>query len=128
MKVLSHLPGALQDVFYTVAGALVVAFALKSFLVPNDFLDGGVTGVSLLLHEVFHFNLGLVIVLANIPFIIAGASQVNRKFALETFACGVVFALCLEFFPYQLVTSNTLLVSIFGGFFLGLGIGLAMRG
>ena len=128
MKLINTLPHYLQDIIYTISGAIITGFALKSFLVPNDFLDGGVTGVSLLLHEVFHFNLGIVIVLANIPFIIAGAYQVNRKFALKTLACVVLLALCLEFLPYQLVTTNTLLVSIFGGFFLGLGIGLAMRG
>lgn len=118
----------LADWAYTLAGCLVVGFALKSFLVPNNFLDGGVTGVSLLLHEIYHFNLGIIIVLANIPFILMGAYQVNKNFALKTFICAVILALCLEFIPYQVVTHEKLLVSIFGGFFLGLGIGLAMRG
>ena len=128
MKVLRHLPHSVQDVVYLVAGALITGFALKSFLVPNDFLDGGVTGVSLLLHELYHFNLGIVIILANVPFIIVGAYQVNRKFALKTLACVVLLACCLEFIPYHMVTSDKLLVSIFGGFFLGLGLGLTMRG
>ena len=128
MKVLSHLPAGAQDVLYSAAGTLVAGFALKSFLVPNNFLDGGVTGISLLLHELYHINIALLIVLINIPFIIAGAYHVNRKFAVKTFACVAGLALCLLFIPYPVITSDKLLVSLFGGFFLGIGIGLAMRG
>ena len=128
MNSVNNLPHYLQDMIYTVAGAVITGFALKGFLVPNEFLDGGVTGISLLLHELYHFNLGIVIVLANIPFIIISGFQVNKKFALKTLACVILLALCLEFLPYTLITNDKLLVSIFGGFFLGLGIGLAMRG
>ena len=128
MKVLSHLPAGAQDVLYSAAGTLVAGFALKSFLVPNNFLDGGVTGISLLLHELYHIHIALLIVLINIPFIIAGAYHVNRKFAVKTFACVAGLALCLLFIPYPVITSDKLLVSLFGGFFLGIGIGLAMRG
>ena len=128
MKLLSHLPGSVQDILYTLTGTLVSGFALKSFLVPNDFLDGGVTGVSLLIHDLYHVNIAWLIVLMNIPFIIAGAYHVNRKFAIKTFACVVGLGICLAFIPYPVVTSDKLLVSLFGGFFLGIGIGLAMRG
>ncbi len=128
MKLLSHLPGGTQDILYTTAGTLVSGFALKSFLVPNDFLDGGVTGISLLIHDPYHVNIAWVIVLMNIPFIIAGAYHVNRKFAIKTMACVVGLGICLAFIPYPVVTSDKLLVSLFGGFFLGIGIGLAMRG
>ncbi len=128
MKLLSHLPGSVQDILYTITGTLVSGFALKSFLVPNDFLDGGVTGVSLLIHDLYHVNIAWLIVLMNIPFIIAGAYHVNRKFAIKTFACVVGLGICLAFIPYPVVTSDKLLVSLFGGFFLGIGIGLAMRG
>ena len=128
MKLLSHLPSGTQDILYTTAGTLISGFALKSFLVPNDFLDGGVTGISLLIHDLYHVNIAWVIVLMNIPFIIAGAYHVNRKFALKTLACVVGLGICLAFIPYPVVTSDKLLVSLFGGFFLGIGIGLAMRG
>lgn len=123
-----RLSGEINDYLYIAAGVLVASFALKGFLVPNQFLDGGVTGVSLLLHEIYHINVGYLIVLANIPFIIMGAFQVNRKFAIKTFISVIALALCLLFIPYTVVTNDKLLVSIFGGFFLGLGIGLGMRG
>ena len=128
INIKEKISGAASDILFTVAGTIITAFGLKSFLVPNEFLDGGVTGVSLLIHELYHVNLAVVIVLANIPFIIAGAFQVNTKFALRTFACVVLLAICLQYIHFPVITSDKLIVSIFGGFFLGLGIGLAMRG
>lgn len=116
------------DTIYTIAGTLISGFALKSFLIPNNFLDGGVTGMSLLIHELYHYNIAILILVLNIPFVIAGAIHVNRTFALKMLACIVCLAICLVAVPYPVITSDKLLVSIFGGFFLGLGIGLAMRG
>jgi uncharacterized membrane-anchored protein YitT (DUF2179 family) len=116
------------DVISTVSGILFCGFALKGFLVPNQFFDGGVTGISLLLHELYHWNIGYVIVIVNIPFIIMGAFQVNKSFAIRTFIAVIGLALCLHFIPYPQITSDKLLVSIFGGVFMGLGVGLAIRG
>ncbi|MCW3123923.1 MAG: hypothetical protein JWQ38_3415 [Flavipsychrobacter sp.] len=127
MKFLSHLPHGVQDVLYTVLGIFFAGFGLKSFLIPNVFLDGGVTGVCLLIHELWHINLAILIVVVNIPFIIMGAYQVNRKFAYKTLACVIGLALCLQFVTYPVITQDKLLVSLFGGFFLGIGIGLCMR-
>ena len=118
----------LSETFYTALGILFCGFALKSFLVPNQFFDGGVTGISLLIHELYHINIAYVIILANIPFIIMGAYQINKRFAWRTFAAVVGLGLCLLFIPYPQVTSDKLLVSIFGGVFMGIGIGLSIRG
>lgn len=116
------------DILYVVAGILCCGFALKGFLIPNHFFDGGITGISLLLHEIYHWNIGYVIVLANLPLIIMAALMVSKKFALRMFAAIVGLALCLLFIPYPQITTDKLLVSIFGGAFMGIGIGLAMRG
>lgn len=118
----------IQDTIYIVLGILFSAFAMKSFLVPNHFLDGGVTGISLLGHEIFHWNLGLLLILTNLPFIIMGAYQVSKGFAIKTAIAVVGLAIALQYIEFPTVTSDSLLVSMFGGFFLGLGIGLAMRG
>lgn len=123
-----RLPQHITDFIYTVAGILFCGFALKSFLVPNQFFDGGVTGVSLLLHEIYHFNIAYIIVLANLPFILMGAYQVNRAFAFKTLAAVIGLGICLLIVPFPQVTSDRLLVSIFGGVFMGIGVGLAMRG
>ena len=117
----------LGDLGLIIAGVIIAGFALQGFLVPNKFFDGGVTGVSLLVHEIYHFNIAYVIVLANIPFIIMGLYSISRSYAVKTLLCIVLLGLCLLYIPYPVITSDKLLVSIFGGFFLGLGIGLTMR-
>jgi uncharacterized membrane-anchored protein YitT (DUF2179 family) len=128
MKILNRLPATVHDVVYTVLGAITAGFGLMSFLVPNKFIDGGVTGISLLIHELYHFNIAYVIIIANIPFILLGAFLLGQRFALRTLATVIVLGLCLLFIPYPVITSDKLIASIFGGFFLGLGIGLGMRG
>jgi uncharacterized membrane-anchored protein YitT (DUF2179 family) len=123
-----QLPHWITDITYTILGILFCGFALKGFLVPNKFFDGGVTGISLLLHELYHFNIAYVIVIVNLPFIIMGAYQVNRAFAIKTLVAVIGLGLCLLYVPYPQITSDKLLVSIFGGVFMGIGVGLAIRG
>lgn len=123
-----HQYETLQDTILIVLGVLIAGFGLKGFLVPNNFVDGGITGISLLVHELNHDNfLAYYIVLFNIPFIIAGYYSVNKKFAAKTLGAVILLGLCLKFLPYPTVTHDSLLISIFGGVFLGLGIGLTMR-
>lgn len=123
----SEINNWIGDVFLILFGVIMAAFALKGFLVPNGFFDGGITGISLLIHEIYDFNLAYVIMAANLPFIIMCVYAVGSKYALKTFFCILLLGLCLLFFPYPIVTSDKLLISIFGGFFLGAGIGLTMR-
>lgn len=117
----------LQDIFLIVLGILSAGFALKGFLVPNHFFDGGVTGISLLLHELYHVNLSVIILIANVPLVVMSYFTVSKKFAFKTFGCIALLSVCLLFMPYPVITSDKLLISIFGGFFMGLGIGLIMR-
>jgi uncharacterized membrane-anchored protein YitT (DUF2179 family) len=118
----------IKDTAYIIAGILICGFALKGFLVPNNFFDGGVTGISLLIHETYKVPIAYVIIVANIPFIIMGAFQVNSRFAWKTLAAIIGVAICLQYIPYIEITKDKLLVSIFGGVFMGTGIGLAIRG
>jgi len=130
-----RLPDWIPDGIYISLGAMVMAFALKSFLVPNGFLDGGVTGLSLLLHEIFHtpnWVLGLILMAANIPFIIMGYFSVSKAFVLKSVISIFLLGLFFFFIPFPEFIDHAkydrILISIFGGFFLGLGIGLGMRG
>lgn len=123
-----NIPREIIDTAYIVIGILFCGFALKGFLVPNKFFDGGVTGISLLIHELYHVNIAYIIIIANLPLIIMGAYQVSPKFALRTLAAVIGLGLCLLFVPYPEITYDKLLVSIFGGVFMGIGIGLAIRG
>jgi uncharacterized membrane-anchored protein YitT (DUF2179 family)/HD superfamily phosphodiesterase len=127
VKELKHDGFSLGDIGFILLGVVTAAFALKSFLVPNNFFDGGVTGISLLAHEIYHFNLAIVILLANLPLIIMSRYAISMRFAVKTLFCIIMLGICLYYIPYPFITNDKLLVSIFGGFFLGLGMGFTMR-
>ena len=122
-----EISGWISDGLFIVIGVLLAALALKGFLIPNGFFDGGITGISLLISELYHFDISFVIMIANIPFIIICIYAINFNYALKTFFCILLLGICLYYFPHYSITSDKLLVSIFGGFFLGAGIGLTMR-
>ncbi|MBC7743952.1 MAG: YitT family protein [Flavobacterium sp.] len=107
---------------------MLAAFGLKGFLIPNHFIDGGVTGISLLTSQLTGIPVSVWLILFNIPFIILGIRQINRGFALNTALAIISLALVLLLIDFPVITNDKLLISIFGGFFLGSGIGLAIRG
>lgn len=111
-----------------VIGILSAGLGLKGFLLSSHFIDGGVTGVSMLLANVMRWPLSILILVINLPFIVLAYRQVGIVFALKsTLAIGGLSA-CLAFIHYPDVTSDRLLTAVFGGFFIGAGIGLAIRG
>jgi uncharacterized membrane-anchored protein YitT (DUF2179 family) len=109
-------------------GVVFATIGLKGFLLPNGFLDGGITGISLLINRISGIDLSILILGLNIPFILMGAKQISRVFAIRTAISILTLALMVHFFRFPQITQDKLLISIFGGFFLGSGIGLAMRG
>jgi uncharacterized membrane-anchored protein YitT (DUF2179 family) len=111
-----------------IAGISCAAVGLKGFLLPRGFLDGGVTGISLLISRLKDVELGVLLVLLNLPFIFLGARTVSRGFALKTGCSIVALALAVHFLHIPPLTSDPLLIAVFGGFFIGAGIGLCMRG
>src|SRR6185295_496911 len=125
MKKLIH---AMLDFVLIVLGILSAGLGLKGFLLSSHFIDGGVTGVSMLIANVLGWPLSILILVINLPFIAVGYRQIGRAFAIKsTLAIGGL-ALCLAFVKYPDVTPDKLLTAIFGGFFIGAGIGLAIRG
>jgi len=118
----------LKNVFLIAAGIAAATVGLKGFLLPNGFLDGGATGISLLLNLKTGIDISILIMVVNLPLIAIGWRQVSKDFALKTFLAVSVFAIVIHFFEMQSLTQDKLLISVFGGFFLGAGIGLAMRG
>lgn len=117
-----------KDALLIVVGIFSAAFGFKGFLLTNHFIDGGATGISLLLSHISGLPLGLFILLVNIPFIILAHNIIGRQFAIKTSLAitGLVVVLSSVTFPN--VTDDNLLVAAFGGFFLGAGIGLSVRG
>ena len=117
-----------KDVVLIVAGIFSAAFGLKGFLLTNHSIDGGVTGISLLISAVTGLPFALLIFFISIPFMIL-AYQVNGKlFAVKTALAISGLSLCLATVSFPDVTKDNLLVAVFGGIFLGAGIGLAVRG
>lgn len=109
-------------------GVLLAAFGLKGFLVPNHFIDGGITGISLLTAQLTGVHVSVWLLMFNIPFIYMGLKQINKSFAINTAMAILALALVIYFIDFPVITNDKLLISIFGGFFLGSGIGLAIRG
>lgn len=118
----------IKDSLLVIAGIFSAAFGVKGFLLSSHFIDGGVTGISMLLSYIFGFPISVLLVLLSIPFIIIGYQQIGLKFVIKTSLAIIGFSLCIAFVPFPDVTPDKLLTAIFGGFFLGTGIGLAMRG
>jgi len=117
-----------KDVLFISLGVASAGFGLKSFLLPNHFLDGGITGISLLLNAIGGFNVSILLVLLNIPFVIIGYFHISKAFAWKTLIAIISLSLLLSFLEFPLITSDRLLIAFFGGFFLGMGIGLSIRG
>jgi uncharacterized membrane-anchored protein YitT (DUF2179 family) len=118
----------IKDFILIASGILSATLGLKGFLLPNQFIDGGVTGISLLITRLTGWPLSLLIVLINLPFIFLGFNQVSRVFALKTSVAIGGLAVCLLLIEFPILTKDHLLIAVFGGFFLGGGIGLSIRG
>ncbi|MGE5944805.1 MAG: YitT family protein [Flavobacteriales bacterium] len=119
---------AIKEYVFIIIGVFSAGFGLKGFLLPNRFIDGGATGMSLLLQNVTNWNLSYFLILVNLPFLILASKTFNIKFALRSIAAIALLAFVVHFVEYPTVTDDKLLISVFGGFFLGLGIGMSMRG
>lgn len=127
-RVFSGIFNILKEIFFMLVGIALAGFGLKSFLIPNGFIDGGVTGISLLVSFLTPISLSFLILIINIPFIFLAEKQVGKIFAIKTFIAIVGLSLCLWFIKYPIITSDKLLVAVFGGFLLGAGIGFSVRG
>jgi uncharacterized membrane-anchored protein YitT (DUF2179 family) len=117
-----------RDTFLIAMGILCAAFGLEGFLLPSKFIDGGATGISLLITELTNIPLHLLILLINIPFVLLGFKVVDKLFAIKTAVAITTLAIVLAVVHVPTITEDKLLVAIFGGMFLGAGIGLSVRG
>ncbi len=126
-KLPSFLP-QLKDTLLILLGIASAGFGLKGFLLSSHFIDGGATGISMLLNDLTGISLSIWLPLINLPFIVLAYRRIGRGFALRSVAGIAGLALCLAVVPYPDVTPDRLLTAVFGGFFIGAGIGLAMRG
>lgn len=109
-------------------GTIIAAFALEQFLIPNTILDGGITGISIIIYKMFNIPLGILVVLLNIPFIYIGYRNLGKRFLIRTGYSMLLFSLFLSFFElFNPFTEEILLATVFGGAILGLGVGLIIK-
>ena len=108
-------------------GAIIAAMALEMFLVPVKILDGGVVGVSFIINQICRVPMGIVIVILNIPFFIVGFKQIGKSFVIKATYAMLVFSVMLEVFKPVDATEDALLATVFGGIFLGIGVGLVLK-
>ena len=118
----------IKETIFLLLGVLSASIGLKGLLLPNQFLDGGAMGVSLLGEVLTGYNLSVLIILVNAPFIVLGARQISFPFAVKSSIAILGLALLVHLLEFPVITSDKLLIAVFGGFFLGVGIGLSIRG
>ena len=123
----ASVPTLLFSGLLLLAGVASAGLGLEGFLVPNHFVDGGVTGLSMLVADLAEMPLPVLLILINAPFIAIGYRFVGRGFAIMGGLGILLLALALTFVHFPVVTDDKLLAAVFGGFFLGAGIGLSVR-
>lgn len=116
------------DALLLLAGIVLASFGFKGFLLKSNFIDGGISGTSLLISNLTNYPFYILVLVFNIPFVILGYYTIGKEFALKTGLAIFGLSLCLIFIDYPTITNDKLLVAIFGGLCLGAGIGLTMRG
>jgi uncharacterized membrane-anchored protein YitT (DUF2179 family) len=117
-----------KDIVLISMGIFSAAFGLKGFLLSNHFIDGGATGISLLMANLSSIPLAVLIIVINIPFVVMGYINMGKAFAIKTALAIAGLAIVLSTITFPDVTQDNLLVAVFGGFFIGAGIGLTIRG
>ena len=118
----------IKEILFLFLGVCSASLGLKGLLLPNHFLDGGAMGVSLLTQFLTDINLSVLIIAVNAPFILMGARQISVPFAVKSSLAIIALAALVHLIEFPVITEDKLLIAVFGGFFLGTGIGLAIRG
>ena len=118
----------IRDALLMLLGVISAGFGLRGFLIPNGLIDGGVMGISLLTNRETSISLSILIIAFNLPFLFLGFKQISKAFSLKSILSITALAIAVAVVPYPTVTNDKILVAVFGGFFLGVGIGLAIRG
>ena len=117
-----------RDTILIFLGILSAGMGLKGFLLSSHFIDGGVTGISMLMADITGISISVLIFIINMPFLWLGYRKLGIQFAIKSTLAIAGLSLCIALVHFPDVTHDKLLTAVFGGFFIGVGIGLAMRG
>ena len=128
LKKYKHVLENINKVFFMILGAALASIGLEIFLIPNNIIDGGMTGISIMASYLTKVQLGIFIFIFNLPFVIIGYRQIGKTFALSTIFSVICFSIGVTVLhPIPGITHDTLLATIFGGIILGVGVGLIIR-
>ncbi len=119
---------SVKNMLHILLGTGLAVLAMKGFMIPNRFMDGGITGISILLHEIFHINISILVIALNLGFIYLGYRNIGKTFAVQTTIAVTLLALGLLFIEIKPITTDKLLIALFGGILIGSGVGLVIRG
>ena len=116
-----------KNIALNLVGVVLITLALKGFMIPNKFLDGGIIGISILVHEITKWPFGVLVFVLNIPFLFIGKRMLGKTFAFQSLLTFVLIAVSMTFLDVDPVTSDPLLIALFGGCLIGVGMGLCIR-
>ena len=116
-----------KNIALNLVGVVLITLALKGFMIPNKFLDGGIIGISILVHEITKWPFGILVLVLNIPFLFIGNRMLGKTFAFQSLLTFVLIAVSMTFLDVDPVTSDPLLIALFGGCLIGVGMGLCIR-
>ena len=116
-----------SSIAFTIGGVVCAVVALKGFMLPNHFIDGGITGISILISKGLHIDISLLLIGLNIPFVIIGYQRIGKSFAVQTTIAILLLVLGLNTLHVPMITDDKILIALFGGFFIGLAIGFIIR-
>jgi len=117
-----------RSLILIILGVFCSAIALEAFMLPNKFLDGGVTGMAIIVNLHYDVDLNLLLVLINAPFFVMAWKKIGKTFTVQSIFSVFLLVLVLEFLEIPTVTEDKVLIAVFGGVMMGLGIGLIIRG
>lgn len=128
IKKYKHILTNINKILFMLLGSILVSIGLEIFLIPNDIIDGGMTGISIMASHLTKVQLGVFIFLFNLPFFVVGYKQIGKTFALSTLFSVICLSIGVTLLhPIPGITQDTLLATIFGGIILGVGVGLIIR-
>ena len=116
-----------KNIALNLVGVVLITLALKGFMIPNKFLEGGIIGISILVHEITKWPFGVLVLVLNIPFLFIGKRMLGKTFAFQSLLTFVLIAVSMTFLDVDPVTSDPLLIALFGGCLIGVGMGLCIR-
>jgi uncharacterized membrane-anchored protein YitT (DUF2179 family) len=116
-----------KNVILNLVGVAFITLALKGFMLPNKFLDGGIIGISILMHEITDLPFGFLVLSLNLPFLFLGKRLLGKTFAIQSLMTFLLIAASMTFVHIDAVTTDRLLIALFGGCLIGIGMGLCIR-